>query len=82
MILTLETSEITTHSSHGERARSGKEMKEWFLFDGVHIQGDRTTVDECVKLPLPVLPHSTYPLFRRRNDASMVAKNTLHLPIL
>ena len=59
MILALETSEIATHSSHGERGRPRKEMKEWFLFDGVHIQRDRTAVDVCVELSLLILSHST-----------------------
>jgi hypothetical protein len=59
MILTLEASEITSHSSDGERTRPWKEMKEWLLLDGVHIQRDRTAVDEGVKLPFPVLSDST-----------------------
>jgi hypothetical protein len=82
MILTLKASEITTHSRDGERARPGKDVKEWLLFDRVHIQRDRPTVDEGVKLPFPVLPHSTDSPFGRGDDAAMVAKGTLHLPIL
>jgi hypothetical protein len=57
-------------------------MKERFFLDRVHIEGDRTAVDECVKLPLPVLPHPTDPPLGRRDDTSMIAKNTLYLPIL
>jgi hypothetical protein len=59
MVLTLETSEIATHSRHGERCRPRKEMKEWLLFNGVHIQGDGTAIDKGVKLSFPVLSYST-----------------------
>jgi len=65
MILTLEASEITSHSGDGERARPWKEMKEWLLLDGVYIQRDCTTVDEGVKLRFPVLSDSTESSFRR-----------------
>jgi hypothetical protein len=82
MILTLEASEIATHSGHGERGRPRKEMKERLLFDGVHIQRDRTSIDEGVKLSLLILPHSTEAPFRERDRTSMVAEITLHLPIL
>jgi hypothetical protein len=82
MILTLEASEIASHRGDGERARPGKDVKEGLLFDVVHIQRDRTTVDEGVKLAFPVLPHSADPPFGRGDDASMVAKGALHLPIL
>jgi hypothetical protein len=82
MILTLEASEIASHGGDGERARPGKHVKERLLFDRVHIQRDRTTVDEGVELAFPVLPHSTDSPFKREDDASMVAKVALHLPIL
>ena len=82
MILTLEASEIASHGSDGERARSGKDVKERLLLDGVHIQRNRTTVDEGVKLAFPVLAHSTDSPFGRGDDASMAAKGALHLPIL
>jgi hypothetical protein len=65
MILTLEASEIASYSGDGERARPWKEMKEWLLLDGVHIQRDRTTVDEGVKLPFPVFSDSTESPFRK-----------------
>ena len=65
MILTLEASEIASHSGDGERARPWKEMKEWLLLDGVYIQRDRTAVDEAVKLPSLVLSDSAKAPFRR-----------------
>jgi hypothetical protein len=58
MILTLEASEIAAHSGHGERGRSWKEMKEWFLLNRVHIQRDRAAIDKGVKLSFPVLSYS------------------------
>jgi hypothetical protein len=58
MILTLEASEIATHSGHGERRRPGKKMKDRLLFNGVRIQADRTAVDKGVKLSLPVLSYA------------------------
>jgi hypothetical protein len=58
MILTLEASEIASHSGYGERIRPWKQMKEWLLLDGVHIQRDRTAVDEGVELSFPVLSDS------------------------
>ena len=82
MILTLEASEIATHGGDGERARSGKDVKERLLFDRVHVQGDRTAINESVKLAFPVLPYSTDSPFGRGDDASVVAKGALHLPIL
>jgi hypothetical protein len=59
MVLTLEASEIATHSRDRERCRPRKEMKEWLLFNGVHIQRDGTAIDKSVKLSFPVLSHST-----------------------
>jgi hypothetical protein len=82
MILTLETSEIASHGGDGKRARPGKDVKERLLFDGVHIQRDRTTVDKGVKFAFPVLPHPADSPFGRGDGASMVAKVALHLPIL
>jgi hypothetical protein len=58
MILTLEASEIATHSGHGERGRPWKEMKEWLLLNRVHIQRDRAAIDKGVKLSFPVLSYS------------------------
>jgi hypothetical protein len=55
----MEASEIASHGSDGERARPWKKMKEWFLLDGVHIQRDRTTIYEGIKLPFAVLSDST-----------------------
>jgi hypothetical protein len=78
----LETPEIATHSGDGERGRPREEMKEWLLFNRVHIQGDRTAVNEGVKFPFPILSHSAQSSFRRGDNASMVAKNALHLSIL
>jgi hypothetical protein len=82
MVLTLKTSEITTHRSDGERSRPREEMKDRFLFNGVHIQGDRTTKDEGIELSFPVLPHSADTPFRWRDGAPMIAEGTLHLPSL
>jgi len=59
MILTLEALEIASHSGNGERARPWKEMKEWLFLDGIHIQRDRTAIDQGVKLPFPVLSDPT-----------------------
>ena len=59
MILALEASEITSHSGDGERTRPRIEVEERLLFDRVHIQRDRATVDERVKLAFPVLSHAT-----------------------
>jgi hypothetical protein len=82
MILALETSEIASDSGDGERARPREEMKEWLFLDGVHIQRDRTAVDEGVKLAILVLSDSTNASFRERDEAAMVAEVTLHLLIL
>ena len=57
-------------------------MKDRLLFNGVHIQADRTTVDKGVKLSLPVLSHAAKSPFRRGDEASMVAKETSNLSIL
>jgi len=57
-------------------------MKEWLFFDGVHIQRDRTAVDEGVKLAILVLSDSANASFRERDEAPMVAEVTLHLLIL
>jgi hypothetical protein len=63
MILALETSEIAAYSGHGERGRPWKDMKQWLLFNGVHIQRDRTAINKGIKLPFPVLSNSTDPPF-------------------
>jgi len=73
MMLALEASEIATHSGHGEGGRPWKEMKEWLLFNGVDIQGDRATVNKGVKFSSLVLTNSTETPFRRGDDASMAA---------
>jgi len=65
VILTLEASEIASYSGDGERARPREEMEEWLLLDGIHIQRDRTAVDEGVKLPFPVLSDSAKAPFRK-----------------
>jgi hypothetical protein len=59
MVLALKASKIATHSSNGKRARSRKEVEDRLFFNRVHIQGDRTTEDEGVKLSLSVLSHAT-----------------------
>ena len=80
MVLTLKTSEITTYRCDGERCRSREEMKNGFLFNGVHIQGDRTAKDEGIEFSFPVFPHSADASFRWRDGTPMVAEGTLHLP--
>jgi hypothetical protein len=82
MILTLKASEITAHSGYRERGRSRKEMKERLLFNGVHVQRDRTAINKRIKLSFPVLSHPTESPFGRRNVASVVAEKTSHLPLL
>jgi hypothetical protein len=82
MILALEALEIAAHRGDGERGRPRKEMKDWFLFNGVYIQGDRAAVNEGVKFPSLILSNSTQSSFRRGDEASMVTKNTSHLSIL
>jgi hypothetical protein len=57
-------------------------MKDRLFLDGVHIETDRTAVDKGVKLSLPVLSHAAKAPFRRGDEASMIAKETLNLPIL
>jgi hypothetical protein len=58
VVLTLEASEIAADSGDRERGRSWKEMKERLLFNGIHIEGDRTAKDKGKKLTFVVLPHS------------------------
>jgi hypothetical protein len=58
MILALKASKITAHSGYGERGRPWKEMKEWLLFNGVHIQRDGAAIDKGVELSFMVLSHS------------------------
>jgi len=82
VVLALKASEVASHRSHGERLGSGKEMKKRLFFNRVHMHRDRTTKNQGVKLPLPILPHSTDPPLRRRYGTSMVAKGALHLPFL
>jgi hypothetical protein len=57
-------------------------MKERFLFNGVHVQGDRTAINKGIEFSFPVLSNPTQSPFGRGNDASMVAEKTSHLPIL
>jgi hypothetical protein len=80
MILTLKTSEITTHRSDGEGGGPWKEMKDGLLFYGIHIEGDGATKDKGIKLSIPVLTYSADASLRRRDDAPMVAKGTVNLP--
>jgi hypothetical protein len=82
MILALETSEIATHRGHGERGRSWKKMEERLLFNGVYIMGDRTAIDKGIKFSPLVLSNPTETSFRKGDNALMIAKETLHLPIL
>jgi hypothetical protein len=82
MILALETSEIAAHCGYGKRGRPRIKMKYRLLFNGVHIQGDRTAVYEGIKYPFSILSHSTQSPFRWGDHTSMVAKNALHLSIL
>jgi len=57
-------------------------MKERFLFNGVHIQRDRTAINKGMELSFPILSHPAESPFGRGNGASMVAEKTSHLPIL
>jgi hypothetical protein len=82
MILTLEASEIAPHRGHGEGGRPRKEMEEWLLFNRVYIQRDCTAIDKGIKLSFPVLSYSTESPFQRGDNASMIAKDTLDLPVL
>jgi hypothetical protein len=81
MVLALEALEIATHRRHGERGRPWKKMEDWLLFDRVHIERDRTAVDESVKFSIPVLSNPTETPFRMGDDTSMITEGTLHLPI-
>jgi hypothetical protein len=58
MILTLEASEVATHRRDGEGGRPRTKMKEWLLFNGVHIQRDGATIDQGIKLSFAILSYS------------------------
>jgi len=73
MVLALKTAEVTAHCGDGERGRTRKKVKDRFLLNGIDIGRNRPTIDKAKEPSFPVLPDSTNPSFRRRNDAAMVA---------
>jgi hypothetical protein len=79
VILALETPEVTTHSSKGERGGPRVEVKDGLLLDRIHVQGDGSPKDEGVELSIPILSYATDPSFRRRDGTSVIAKMALDL---
>jgi hypothetical protein len=57
-------------------------MKERFLLNRIYIQRDRTAINKGIELSFPVLTNPTQSPFGRKNEASMVAEKTSHLPVL
>ncbi len=55
-------------------------MKDGFLLDRIHIQGDGSSIDEGIELSLPILPDTTDPSFRRRDGTPVIAETALDLP--
>jgi hypothetical protein len=79
VILALETPEVTTHSSKGERGRPRIEVKDGFLLDRIHMQGNGSSIDEGIELSLPILPDAADPSFRRGDRTPVIAEMALDL---
>jgi len=63
VILALETPEVATDGSKGKGGRPRIEVKDRFLLDRIHMQGDGSSIDESIELSLPILPDATDPSF-------------------
>ena len=56
VVLAEGAAEVAARRGDGEGARTGQEMEEGFLLDGIDVLGEDSPIDEAVEDPFPVFP--------------------------
>jgi len=67
------TAEVTSYSCNGERQTTRKEMEKGFLFDGVHVSGNKLFVDQTVEDSSSIFSYLADTPFTIGYDAVMIA---------
>jgi len=76
------TAEVTPYSCNGKRETTRKEMEKGFLFDGVHVSGNKPSVNQTVEGSSLVFPHLTNAPFPIGYEAVMIAQVTFYFLLL
>ena len=79
MVLTVQTTEITTRTGDGQTRRAWMEMVQGFLLDGVDGQRARLAIDLADQYTIVISATATKPRLTIGDMAMVRTEQTLHL---
>jgi hypothetical protein len=79
MVLAVQAAEVAPRGGNGKGLAPRQEVEERFFFNGVHIGGDKSFIDQGVEDPFFVLAHAADPPLAIGDEAAVTAQKAADL---